>query len=74
MGLYGAISTGIAQCVTTLLDVARNRIMAEVRFGVSLKDNYIDRLVKASFAGTTPRIRKVMLSGALQFAAYDESK
>ena len=80
--IYGAISTGIAQCVTTPLDVARNRIMAEVKNDDSLNRNYIDRLVKiaeeegigALFAGTTPRIGKAMLSGALQFAAYEETK
>ena len=80
--IYGAISTGIAQCLTTPLDVARNRIMAEVKNDDSSKDNYIDRLVKIAeeegigtlFAGTTPRIGKAMLSGALQFAAYEETK
>ena len=88
---YGAISTGIAQCVTTPLDVARNRIMAEVKDNNNTTDNidadgskmnYMERLVKiakeegveALFAGTTPRIAKAMLSGALQFAAYEETK
>eukprot|EP00956_Cyclotella_meneghiniana_P031145 scaffold80797_cov43-Cyclotella_meneghiniana.AAC.1 len=89
---YGAISTGIAQCVTTPLDVARNRIMAEVKDNSNTTDNidnvdgskmnYMERLVKiakeegveALFAGTTPRIAKAMLSGALQFAAYEETK
>jgi len=88
---YGAISTGIAQCVTTPLDVARNRIMAEVKDNNATdnidkvdgsKMSYMERLVKiakeegveALFAGTTPRIAKAMLSGALQFAAYEETK
>jgi solute carrier family 25 S-adenosylmethionine transporter 26 len=83
--MYGAISTGIAQLVTTPLDVARNRIMAEVNKddgSDSPKENYVVRLAKiaeeegaaALFAGTTPRIAKAMLSGALQFAAYEETK
>jgi solute carrier family 25 S-adenosylmethionine transporter 26 len=81
--IYGAISTGVAQCVTTPLDVTRNRIMAEVNGDSgNAQDGYVARLVKianeegvgALFAGTTPRIAKAMLSGALQFAAYEETK
>lgn len=82
--MYGAISTGIAQFVTTPLDVARNRIMAEVKETdtADAERSYVERLVKiadeegveALFAGTTPRIAKAMLSGALQFAAYEETK
>ena len=81
--MYGAISTGIAQWLTTPLDVVRNRIMAEVNDNSEdTKLNYVGRLVKIAeeegvnelFAGTTPRIAKAMLSGALQFAAYEETK
>lgn len=81
---YGAISTGIAQWITTPLDVLRNRIMAEVNDDeiVGTHGNYFERLgkiaeeegVEALFAGTSPRIAKAMLSGALQFAAYEETK
>lgn len=85
---YGALSTAMAQCVTTPLDVVRNRIMAEVEEPTDSNNdssntvNYTDRLVKiareegvgALFAGTTPRIAKAAVSGALQFAAYEETK
>lgn len=82
--IYGALSTGLAQFITTPLDVARNRIMAEVKddSDSGARDNYVERLLKIAdeegietlFAGTTPRIAKAMLSGALQFAAYEETK
>ena len=82
--VYGALSTGIAQLVTTPLDVLRNRIMAlskeeqEVDGDIS----YVDRLVKIAreegiqelFAGSSPRVAKAMLSGAIQFATYEETK
>mmetsp|Transcript_31614 Transcript_31614/g.51542 ORF Transcript_31614/g.51542 Transcript_31614/m.51542 type:complete len:416 (-) Transcript_31614:28-1275(-) len=84
--MYGALSTAFAQLLTTPLDVVRNRIMAEVSNDES-KDkaddlSYIDRFAKIAkeegvaelFAGTTPRIAKAMLSGAIQFAAYEETK
>ena len=85
--VYGAISTAFAQLLTTPLDVIRNRIMAEVptdgnagRKGNGL--SYIDRLskvaeeegVQALFAGSWPRISKSILSGAIQFATYEETK
>ena len=92
--VYGALSTAIAQLVTTPLDVLRNRIMADVSNeydddsnqiskNAEVKDlSYIDRLVKIAkeegveelFAGSTPRIAKAMLSGAIQFATYEETK
>ncbi|KAL3792808.1 hypothetical protein HJC23_002615 [Cyclotella cryptica] len=86
--MFGAVSTGVAQWITTPLDVVRNRIMAEVVVeeeeggDEGRKGNYLERLVKianeegveALFAGTAPRIAKAMLSGALQFAAYEETK
>mmetsp|Transcript_29057 Transcript_29057/g.61845 ORF Transcript_29057/g.61845 Transcript_29057/m.61845 type:complete len:427 (+) Transcript_29057:198-1478(+) len=86
--VYGAFSTAIAQLVTTPLDVLRNRIMAEVPNddddSKSTVDNasYIDRLTKIAkeegvqelFAGTTPRIAKAVLSGAIQFATYEVTK
>ena len=84
---YGAISTAIAQLGTTPLDVLRNRIMAEVdddskSNAETANLSYIDRLTKIAkeegvqelFAGTTPRVAKAMLSGAIQFATYEETK
>ena len=82
--IFGAVSTGVAQFVTTPLDVARNRIMVDVSNNDDgrPKEQYMERLVRianeegveALFAGTAPRIAKAMLSGALQFAAYEETK
>jgi len=79
----GAAATAIAQLVTTPLDVLRNRIMAEVSNDPPSKDlSYIDRIVKIVkeegveelFAGSTPRVAKACLSGAIQFATYEETK
>ncbi len=82
--VYGALSTAIAQLSTTPLDVLRNRIMAVSREEQGIDDNmsYIERLVKIAkeegieelFAGSTPRVAKAMLSGAIQFATYEETK
>ena len=94
--VYGALSTAIAQLVTTPLDVLRNRIMADVSNEYDDDDNsnqvskntegkdlsYIDKMVKIAkeegveelFAGSSPRIAKAMLSGAIQFATYEETK
>mmetsp|Transcript_27692 Transcript_27692/g.52498 ORF Transcript_27692/g.52498 Transcript_27692/m.52498 type:complete len:113 (-) Transcript_27692:50-388(-) len=86
--VYGAMSTAIAQLATTPLDVLRNRIMADSKFkgdgesGDRKKPSYLERLstiaeeegVSALFAGSSPRVAKAMLSGALQFAAYEETK
>ena len=94
--MYGALSTAIAQLVTTPLDVLRNRIMAEVsdnddgvKSSISDDDttgtsglSYIGRLTKIAeeegvqelFAGSWPRFAKALLSGAIQFATYEETK
>ena len=86
--ICGAAATAIAQLVTTPLDVLRNRIMAEIPNDnedevSSSKDlSYIDRVVKIVkeegieelFAGSTPRVAKACLSGAIQFATYEETK
>lgn len=87
--MYGAFSTAIAQLVTTPLDVLRNRIMAEVpsddndsKSSSTAGLSYIDGLTKiakeegveALFAGSSPRIAKAVLSGAIQFATYEETK
>eukprot|EP00957_Ditylum_brightwellii_P198691 15143938-Ditylum_brightwellii.AAC.1 len=47
-----------------------------------VKLSYVDRLAKIAkeegvgelFAGSTPRVAKAMLSGAIQFATYEETK
>lgn len=88
--VYGAISTAVAQLVTTPLDVLRNRIMADVASDDDKtkgttdapRPSYFDRLAKIAneegvqelFAGSTPRVAKAMLSGAIQFATYEETK
>ena len=82
--VYGALSTGVAQLVTTPLDVLRNRIMAvsKEEQDRDVKLSYVDRLAKIAkeegvgelFAGSTPRVAKAMLSGAIQFATYEETK
>ena len=55
----------------------------QISKNAEVKDlSYIDRLVKIAkeegveelFAGSTPRIAKAMLSGAIQFATYEETK
>lgn len=82
--VVGAISTGIAQLVTTPLDVVRNRVMAlsnESEDAVS-EDSYLQSLIKLAqdeglpglFAGSSPRVGKAVISGAIQFATYEETK
>lgn len=81
---YGALSTAISQLLTTPLDVLRNRIMAVSKDDLDVDRNisYIERLVKIAkeegieelFAGSTPRVAKAILSGAIQFATYEETK
>jgi hypothetical protein len=80
----GAVSTGVAQLVTTPLDVVRNRVMAlsSASNGEKLKDSYLQSLAKLAreegiaglFAGSSPRVGKAVLSGAIQFATYEETK
>lgn len=82
--VYGALSTAIAQLSTTPFDVLRNRIMAVSKEKQGFDENmsYVERLVKIAkeegieelFAGFTPRVAKAMLSGAIQFATYEETK
>jgi solute carrier family 25 (mitochondrial S-adenosylmethionine transporter), member 26 len=87
--LYGALATAVAQCVTTPLDVIRNRVMASEGMIVgpngttSAKPlSYTECLVELArqeglgglFAGVTPRVGKAILSGAIQFATYEETK
>ena len=86
--LAGAAATAVAQFVTTPLDVVRNRIMAkQTKSKDEEKEStkrvgYWQSLVKLGqqeglaglFAGATPRVGKALLSGAIQFATYEETK
>lgn len=83
--MYGAVSTAVAQFITTPLDVVRNRIMAddgEESAKSAKDDSYVDKLtmlareegLEGLFAGATPRVGKALLSGAIQFATYEETK
>uniref|UniRef100_A0A7S4AWP2 Mitochondrial carrier protein n=1 Tax=Pseudo-nitzschia australis TaxID=44445 RepID=A0A7S4AWP2_9STRA len=84
----GALATAMSQLITTPLDVVRNRLMTgKNRSGSSLSEEeknkgYIESLVALGteeglsglFAGATPKIGKAILSGAIQFATYEETK
>lgn len=84
----GAIATSLSQLATTPLDVVRNRLMTGKNAdGVKLSEEeknkgYIESLVALGreeglsglFAGATPRAGKAILSGAVQFATYEETK
>lgn len=85
--IAGAASTAIAQLLTTPLDVIRNRAMAQKtgRDDDQVDDSalsYVSILVDLAqregfqglFAGASPRIGKALLSGAIQFATYEETK
>jgi solute carrier family 25 (mitochondrial S-adenosylmethionine transporter), member 26 len=85
----GALATAIAQFLTTPLDVVRNRLMMKTSnsknqtVGKKLPEgSYLNSLVQlgreggldALFAGAVPRVAKAFLSGAIQFATYEETK
>jgi len=78
----GAVATAIAQLVTTPLDVVRNRVMTSENTKDSSSATYWQNLVtiyegegvKGLFAGSSPRVGKAILSGAIQFATYEETK
>jgi solute carrier family 25 (mitochondrial S-adenosylmethionine transporter), member 26 len=83
--VYGALSTATAQILTTPLDVIRNRVMAGKNYIISTdeaKPSYLESLTRIArdegiaglFAGVSPRIGKALLSGAIQFATYEETK
>lgn len=78
--LAGAAATALSQFLTTPLDVVRNRVMAEKADDTTT--SYVGLLVqiareeglKGLFAGATPNVLKALLSGAIQFATYEETK
>lgn len=78
----GAAATAVAQLVTTPLDVVRNRVMADKRNDDDDSTSYLESLVHLGrdegvfglFAGAIPRVGKAILSGAIQFATYEETK
>lgn len=81
----GAASTAIAQFITTPLDVVRNRIMAQQedkQLSESSTSKYMEQLIQLGkdeglpglFAGASPRVGKALLSGAIQFATYEDTK
>lgn len=107
--MAGAISTAVAQYITTPLDVVRNRVMtqtttttptATTTTKIHINDTtstttttptntttnplvgYLDAFVQirenegmvALFRGSIPRVGKALLSGAIQFATYEETK
>lgn len=81
---YGAAATAIAQYFTTPLDVVRNRIMAgkDASDENEANNDYLSRMIRIGkeeglgglFAGASPRVGKAFLSGAIQFATYEETK
>jgi solute carrier family 25 (mitochondrial S-adenosylmethionine transporter), member 26 len=82
--LAGAAATAVAQLATTPLDVVRNRVMAQQTNGdpgenrpgywQSLQKIGLQEGLAGLFAGASPRVGKALLSGAIQFATYEESK
>jgi len=76
----GAASTAVAQLLTTPLDVVRNRCM--MTSDTEEDKSYIETLVgifkteglPGLFAGASPRVGKAILSGAIQFATYEQTK
>ena len=82
---YNEYSQATAQFVTTPLDIVRNRrMMRAIEDQKSLEEqpSYIGTLINIQqtegvgglFKGASPRIAKSIVSGALQFAAYEETK
>jgi solute carrier family 25 S-adenosylmethionine transporter 26 len=81
--LAGALATAVAQLLTTPLDVVRNRVMTGTSSsnddGTTSNANYFEMLQitaaeGALWAGAAPRVGKALLSGAIQFATYEETK
>lgn len=78
--LAGAAATAISQFLTTPLDVVRNRVMAdkvgdgETSYVGILAQIAKEEGLKGLFAGATPNVLKALISGAIQFATYEEAK
>jgi solute carrier family 25 S-adenosylmethionine transporter 26 len=88
--LFGAAASAVAQLATTPLDVVRNRLMMKQKpqkpqtsdNDKEMEIGYLQTLVQLAqqeglsglFAGATPRVSKAMVSGAIQFATYEETK
>lgn len=79
--IAGALATATAQFLTTPLDVVRNRVMT-ANTGSYNNKNMIEMLISINesegrqglLAGASPRVTKAFLSGAIQFATYEETK
>ena len=77
VAVCGAISGGIAACVTTPLDVIKTRIMLaeagskNVTIPKIVKSVYREKGVKGFFAGVAPRVLWITLGGAIFFGFYD---
>ena len=62
--------------------MTRSRVELNNGRGETHRSNYIETLVKLGkeegavglFAGATPRVAKAFVSGAIQFATYEETK
>ncbi|GFH48769.1 hypothetical protein CTEN210_05245 [Chaetoceros tenuissimus] len=80
--IYGAAATAFAQFWSTPFDVVRNREMARSKQDTQSESAYFERFVEIGktegiqglFRGVVPRVGKAVLSGAIQFATYEETK
>ena len=83
--LAGAFATATAQFITTPLDLVRNRVMTNMAsIGTNKNSKSIWEIlvdirnseggIAAWFKGSIPRVGKAFLSGAIQFATYEEMK
>jgi solute carrier family 25 S-adenosylmethionine transporter 26 len=77
--ILGGLSTILAYVITTPLDVVRNRIMATTN---EKQQDFLQLLQTIAqtegwqglFAGTWTRVGKALVSGIVQFAAYEQVK
>ena len=76
--MVGAMATAVAQLLTTPLDVVRNRVMTNTTSAEGYLETFTEIADKegkaALFKGAAPRVGKAILSGAIQFATYEETK
>ena len=84
--LAGAIATALGQYLTSPLDVVRNRVMTKTtttKASDSVTHNYFELLMRiyhdeggvaAWFKGSIPSVGKALISGAIQFVTYEETK